>query len=52
MNQQPGQFSSRQAQQKSSQRFDQARVRRAFDRAADCYEQFAVLQNEVCKRLL
>jgi malonyl-CoA O-methyltransferase len=27
-------------------------VRRAFDRAADRYEQFAVLQNEVCNRLL
>ena len=52
MNQQPGQFSSRPSQQKSSQRFDQARVRRAFDRAADCYEQFAILQSEVCKRLL
>lgn len=35
-----------------SQHFDQARVRRAFDRAADSYEQFAVLQNEVCQRLL
>lgn len=32
--------------------FDQARVRRAFDIAAENYEQFAVLQNEVCKRLL
>ena len=56
MNQQPGQFSSKSArksvQQESSQVFDQARVRRAFDRAADSYEQFAVLQNEVCKRLL
>lgn len=40
------------AQLASSQRFDQARVRQAFDRAADSYEQFAVLQNEVCKRLL
>lgn len=37
---------------KKEQVFDQARVRRAFDRAADSYEQFAVLQNEVCKRLL
>ena len=56
MNRQPGQFLSRpahnSAQQDSSQKIDQARVRRAFDRAADCYEQFAVLQNEVCKRLL
>ena len=34
------------------QKFDQNRVRRAFDRAADDYQQFAVLQNEVCKRLL
>lgn len=32
--------------------FDKARVRRAFDRAAESYEQFAVLQNEVCDRLL
>jgi malonyl-CoA O-methyltransferase len=32
--------------------FDQARVRRAFDRAAENYEKFAVLQNEVCRRLL
>ncbi len=60
MNRQPGQFSSGQAdnsahnpaQQESLQKIDQARVRRAFDRAADSYEQFAVLQNEVCKRLL
>ena len=52
MKRQPGRFSSRPAQQKSSQEIDQARVRRAFDRAADSYEQFAVLQNEVCKRLL
>lgn len=35
-----------------AQLFDQAQVRRAFDRAADRYEQFAVLQNEVCSRLL
>jgi malonyl-CoA O-methyltransferase len=35
-----------------TQKFSQARVRRAFDRAADTYEQFAVLQNEVCNRLL
>lgn len=35
----------------SVQRFDQTRVRRAFDRAAESYEQYAVLQHEVCKRL-
>jgi malonyl-CoA O-methyltransferase len=35
-----------------AQKFDQQRVRRAFDRAAECYQQFAVLQTEVCKRLL
>lgn len=35
-----------------TQVFDKARVRRAFDRAAESYEQFAVLQNEVCNRLL
>lgn len=34
------------------QGFDKQRVRRAFDRAADSYQQFAVLQAEVCKRLL
>ncbi|GMR00691.1 MAG: malonyl-ACP O-methyltransferase BioC [Gammaproteobacteria bacterium] len=34
------------------QKFDQKRVRRAFDRAADTYQQFAVLQTEVCNRLL
>ena len=38
--------------QESLQIFNQADVRRAFDRAAERYEQFAVLQNEVCKRLL
>jgi len=38
--------------QEITQVFNQARVRRAFDRAADSYDQFAVLQNEVCKRLL
>lgn len=32
--------------------FNKTRVRQAFDRAADNYEQFAVLQNEVCNRLL
>lgn len=37
---------------KRSQVIDQARVRRAFDRAADSYEKFAVLQKEVCNRLL
>ncbi len=40
------------AQQEVLQKFDQKRVRRAFDRAADSYDQFAVLQNEVCTRLL
>jgi malonyl-CoA O-methyltransferase len=35
-----------------TQIFDQSRVRRAFDRAAENYEQIAVLQNEVCRRLL
>lgn len=35
-----------------TQVFNQARVRRAFDRAAENYEKFAVLQNEVSKRLL
>lgn len=38
--------------QETIQVFNQAQVRRAFDRAADRYEQFAVLQNEVCNRLL
>ena len=38
--------------QEAIQVFNQAQVRRAFDRAADRYEQFAVLQNEVCNRLL
>ncbi len=38
--------------QEATQVFNQARVRRAFDRAADRYEKFAVLQNEVCNRLL
>lgn len=32
--------------------FNQARVRRSFDRAADSYQDAAVLQNEVCQRLL
>ena len=34
------------------QKFDKNSVRRAFDRAADSYQQFAVLQAEVCHRLL
>jgi malonyl-CoA O-methyltransferase len=34
------------------QTFNQSRVRRAFDAAAEDYDQFAVLQNEVCRRLL
>ncbi len=32
--------------------FDQQRVRKAFDKAADSYDEAAVLQKEVCKRLL
>lgn len=32
--------------------FDRRRVRRAFDRAASQYDRFAVLQQEVCGRLL
>lgn len=35
-----------------TQHFDLNRVRRAFDRAAGSYDEFAVLQNEVCQRLL
>jgi len=38
--------------QTEAQKFDKQRVRRAFDRAAETYQQFAVLQTEVCKRLL
>ena len=38
--------------QTEQQKFDQQRVRRAFDRAAERYQQFAVLQAEVCNRLL
>lgn len=38
--------------QHQEQIFNKAQVRRAFDRAADKYEHFAVLQNEVCNRLL
>lgn len=34
------------------QTFDQQRIRRAFDRAAESYQQYAVLQTEVCNRLL
>ena len=37
---------------KLSQKFDQDRVRSAFDRAAESYDEFAVLQTEVCDRLL
>ena len=36
----------------SSSVYDQQRVRRAFDRAAGQYDRFAVLQHEVCQRLL
>ena len=32
--------------------FDRNRVRKAFNRAADTYDQAAVLQKEVCRRLL
>lgn len=32
--------------------FDPQRIRNAFDRAAESYDQAAVLQKEVCKRLL
>lgn len=35
-----------------AQHFNQKKVRRAFDQAAEHYEEFAVLQNEVCQRLL
>jgi malonyl-CoA O-methyltransferase len=38
--------------QPAVQHFDQAKVRHAFDLAAERYEEFAVLQNEVCQRLL
>lgn len=38
--------------QQQAQIFNKVRVRQAFDRAADDYDQFAVLQNEVCSRLL
>ena len=35
-----------------TQIFDQQRIRKAFDNAAESYDQAAVLQKEVCKRLL
>jgi len=35
-----------------AQVFDKQRVRKAFDRAAETYDAAAVLQKEVCKRLL
>ncbi len=35
-----------------TQIFDPQRIRNAFDRAAESYDQAAVLQKEVCKRLL
>lgn len=38
--------------QEELQKFDKQRVRRAFDRAAENYQHFAVLQTEVCNRLL
>lgn len=34
------------------QTFKQSLIRRAFDDAAENYDQYAVLQNEVCRRLL
>jgi malonyl-CoA O-methyltransferase len=37
---------------KQAQVFNQQQVRRAFDRAADDYEKYAILQHEVCHRLL
>ncbi len=46
---------SQQEEKKSSEQsqyFEQADVRRAFDRAAEGYDAVAVLQNEVCNRLL
>jgi malonyl-CoA O-methyltransferase len=36
----------------TGQLFSKRKVRRAFDRAADCYDEAAVLQKEVCSRLL
>lgn len=38
--------------EKPLQKFDQAKVRSSFDRAAETYDEFAVLQTEVCNRLL
>ena len=35
-----------------TQIFDQQRVRQAFDKAVDSYDEAALLQKEVCKRLL
>jgi malonyl-CoA O-methyltransferase len=35
-----------------TQVFDQQRIRKTFDNAAESYDQAAVLQKEVCKRLL
>ncbi len=35
-----------------TQIFDQQRIRKAFDNASESYDQAAVLQKEVCKRLL
>ena len=35
-----------------TQIFDQQRVRNAFDKAVESYDEAAVLQKEVCKRLL
>ena len=32
--------------------FDPQRIRNAFDKAAESYDQAAILQKEVCKRLL
>ncbi|MBE9568488.1 MAG: malonyl-ACP O-methyltransferase BioC [Proteobacteria bacterium] len=40
------------SEQEQEQVFEQAQVRRSFDRAAESYDQFAVLQKEVCTRLL
>ena len=34
------------------QHIKKRKIRRAFDRAADSYDEAAVLQNEVCQRLL
>jgi len=37
---------------KQSQQFELSSIRRSFDRAAESYDEFAVLQHEVCARLL